>query len=51
MSNNQKNTQRSVKDILVSHEERIQTLLKQVGVGSSVDNSSFQNIEKKTTTT
>ena len=47
MSKNQVNVQRSVKDILVSHEERIQTILKQVGQGGNVDNRSFQNVEKK----
>ena len=33
MSKNQANVQRSVKDILVSHEERIQSILKQLGQG------------------
>ena len=47
MSKNQTNVQRSVKDILVSHEERIQTILKQLGQGSAVDNRSVQNVEKK----
>lgn len=47
MSKNQANVQRSVKDILVSHEERIQTILKQLGQGSVADNRSVQNVEKK----
>lgn len=47
MSRNQTNVQRSVKDVLVSHEERIQTILKQLGQGSAVDNRSVQNVEKK----
>ena len=47
MSRNQANVQRSVKDILVSHEERIQTILKELGQGNVADNRSVQNIEKK----
>jgi hypothetical protein len=47
MSRNQTNVQRSVKDILVSHEERIQSILKQLGQGSAADNRSVQNVEKK----